>query len=457
MQNQITPEIIIFYLDLGNKILKRKYIFKALENFISEKKKKIPNSTFCAFYYKQGDVPFLTEETQEKNILLNELKKDWKERETSKSFFENGLFYCLSFLAEKATKKAGNYRIIVLSDTPSQKSSEYAEALMGLVETVRNFPTFIDIIRIGESDLYPDDVKLRIISTITSGGLFYVEEPKGFQSTLLGLAKNKTLPDLREEGGQVIDDDKKAYYEQMAKSLETPPTQIVAECIICNQRKCKYCEEDSDLLKCSHCETIYHGCCAGLYSWKYNIGLKHVFRCMQCQGLVKMDETFVYEINGETPPSIDTPMTIEELEASTKEEETWQPDSVNEEMPPKEDQIAQKLDPPVSETAAPLQQGEKKVQKVRMGLFGPIHAKKTPSTTNNSDTQAKPFEKSEAEKPKAKIKPAKVQSAPSSVLANRRRTGTRRSRSGIKMCSVCSTRLRPTDKTCPNCGSPAPK
>ncbi len=437
------PEIIIFYIDLESKLIKPKRIFKTLENFIEEKKTKIPKSTFSSFFYKQGDIPFLSEETQDPKKLVEQLKTDWKLRETSKSFFENGLFYCLSFLAEKASKKAGNFRIIVLSDTPSNKSSEYAEALMGLVETVRNFPTFIDIIRIGESDLYPDDVKLRIISTITSGGLFYAKDYKEFHSTFIGLAKNKTLPDLREEGGQVIDEDKKRYYENIAKKLEPITGGSDAVCGICNQRTCKYCEDPKDLVKCVACGQIYHSCCAGLYSWKENIGLKHIFRCIECQSLIRLEEDFVYEVNGEVPPSFKDDMTKEELEASTKQEETWVPTDTEE----KQEKQPSKEETPVEKSDT------KKVKRepVRMGLFGPIRG-----ANNNKPTEK---EATPQKEPKETApKPATSQQEPkkASSLLSRRRAGrsSRGNRNGSRICPICSTTIKPGMTKCPNCGSP---
>ncbi|MHA1746600.1 MAG: hypothetical protein ACTSWW_11405, partial [Promethearchaeota archaeon] len=253
-----TTEIIIIYLDLATKILSKKEIIKTIDQFVKEKQKRITQCTFSAFYFKEDDSPYLTEEVTEPKELLDQIQREWKKRETTKSQFENGLFYCLSFLAAKAAKKAANYRVIVISDTPSTKNAEYAQALMGLVETVRTFPTFIDILRIGENDMYPDDVKLRIISTITSGGVFYATNSKEFKSTLLGLAKNKTLPDLRTEGGQEIEADQKAYYENLAKELFDLEDADQGECMICSKPVCDYCQDPTDLRKCPNCGGILH-------------------------------------------------------------------------------------------------------------------------------------------------------------------------------------------------------
>ena len=43
----------------------------------------------------------------------------------------------------------------------------------------------------------------------------------------------------------------------------------------------------------------FHECCAAMYSWKKNIGFKHIFRCPKCHTLLKLDEEVVYKLNGE--------------------------------------------------------------------------------------------------------------------------------------------------------------
>ncbi|MHA1646253.1 MAG: hypothetical protein ACTSVU_09115 [Promethearchaeota archaeon] len=448
------PEIIIFFIDLSGKILSKKDLIKNFVQFAKEKQKKIPDSTFRFFFYKKGDVPFLTEETKDLKELEEQIKNNWEFREIGTSFFENGLFYCLSTLAGQAVAKAGNYRVIVVSDTPSKKGSEYAQALMELVETIRNLPTFIDIIRVGESERYSDDVKLRIISTLTSGGLFYVSDKKEFKSTILGLAKNKTLPSLRDEGGQVIDEDKKAYYEKISFALV--PVKNYKEnktpCVICEKLKCEYCGDEKDLYQCPKCGAIYHSCCAGLFSWNVNIGLKHIFRCTSCQALIKLDEELVYEINGEALPETEIEEKINETE-----EETWKP---------KKDKKTKKKVKKETEKDGKSEKSKKKPKKekpkVRMGLFGLEYNKdlneEKPKT--GKETKDKKEEKTKKvtkklanQKEPSKTSDAVKKSSARKRLAERRKT--KNSSNGIRICKICSHRLKPGETVCPNCGSPA--
>jgi hypothetical protein len=194
---------------------------------------------------------------------------------------------------------------------------------MGLVETIRNFPTFIDIIRVGQQRFYKDDVKLRVITVLTNGGLFYLTTPKTLNNTMLGLVKNKKLPDLLEDGGQVIEVNKKKYYENLAKDLLPLSPSDLNLCQLCKKPACGYCNNAEDTpMKCYNCGTTYHECCAALYSWKVNIGLKHVFRCITCGTLLKLMEENVYAINGK-------PMGADELDIDVSKiavgKDTWSP------------------------------------------------------------------------------------------------------------------------------------
>lgn len=463
--SQIKNETIVFYLDLAAKkaILSKKDLEKSISSFLTEKKNKNPKTVFSIFYYKDDDTPFLSEEMQDIKELTTIIQNDWKNRHVAESNFENGLFYCLSFLAGKAVEAEGTYRVICISDLPSKKSAEYAEALMELVEVVKTFPTFIDIIRVGKEDMYPDDVKLRIVSTLTSGGLFYVSGPKDFKVTFMGLAKNKILPDLREEGGQEIDEDKKMYYENLAKELVELTETDLKYCMLCSKEVCDFCNDPLDVLKkCPKCNKSFHECCGALFSWKFNIGLKHIFRCPECGTILKMDETLVHEINGE--PLEEKILTQEELEDSVKEE-TWSPEDLEEKEPKiekddltieyervtgneafskgKETNEFKAWKKDREELTKEMDEIEEKQAKKMayrpMGYFG---AKPTAIKTK------KPVEAEEPKKIEEKKKPA------GSALARRRAQKRNNGAARNILCSVCGNRIRPKEKFCPKCGSP---
>lgn len=466
--SQIKNETIVFYLDLGKKkaILSKKDLTKSISSFGQIKKDKNPKTVFSIFYYKDDNTPFLSEEMQDIKELTEIIQNDWKNRQVAESNFENGLFYCLSFLAGKAVEGEGTFRVICISDLPSKKSSEYAEALMDLVETVRTFPTFIDIIRVGKEDMYPDDVKLRIVTTISSGNLFYVSGPKDFKATFMGLAKNKILPDLRDGGGQEIDEDKKKYYENLAKDLVELEETDIKICMLCSKEVCDFCNDPIDVLKkCPKCNKSFHECCGALFSWKFNIGLKYIFRCPECGTLLKMDEDLVHEINGE--PLEEIILTQDELEEVVKEE-TWNPeemeDEAKEEPEIKKDDLAIEFERVTGKesfskgketkkykewkhdraelTKEMDQIDEKQAKKMAyrpMGYFGP------------KPTAVKTKKPKEVEKPK-KVEEKKI---PAGSALTRRRAQ-RRNNGAIRdiLCSVCGNRIKPKEKFCSKCGSP---
>jgi len=323
----IIREKIIIYLDLSSKVISKKDLIKNLINFAKAKLETNPHHSFNIFFFKEGGEPKIHENLTEIKTLKSVLEEAWDSRTQEGNYFENGLFFCLSGIASSFLEQAITFRILVISDLPSVKNSEYMEALMNLVETVRTFPTFIDIIRIGNQRIYADDVKLRVISTLTNGGLFYIETGKEMQDALEGLIKNKLLPDLRPEGGQAIAPEHSLYYQDLALELEdaNPVELLSLKCVFCEEKKCQYCNNIEDYIRqCPSCGTAMHECCASIYSWNYNIGLKNIFRCPGCNTLIKIDERNVYTINGEEMPA-NLKMTDNNEKAIGETLETWNP------------------------------------------------------------------------------------------------------------------------------------
>ena len=121
-------------------------------------------------------------------------------------------------------KKSKFNRIIVITDTPSDLSDDYQEALFNLVSVIKNFPTFIDIIRVSEKDerFFSDDVKLNMLASDTKGGIFYIKDKKEFTDTIKKLVKTKqfatTFVDRPER--ITISTEDYAFYNHLAKSLK---------------------------------------------------------------------------------------------------------------------------------------------------------------------------------------------------------------------------------------------
>jgi len=289
-------ENIIFYLDITgtSKSIKRKEISKALEKFILEKKKINPLTVFGLLIFKEGGVPDFLACCDDPDQIVKKISDEWNARDMKESFLENGLFFCLSHVSNQAIHQSGDYRIVVISDFPSNKSEDYQTALFELVSKVRFMPTFIDIIRIGGERFYSDDVKLRVITTTASGGLFYAQDSKSLNNILQALTKNKRLASLNQPSGNIyIDEENKEFYENLAAELLTPEPGQTGVCHLCGNEICQECNEEFlDLLKCT-CGVYFHEEHIGQYSFENNIGLPHIFRCPNCDNLLRMDESVV--------------------------------------------------------------------------------------------------------------------------------------------------------------------
>ena len=290
-------EHIIFYLDVTGSHVKRKDVTKAVILFIKEKSNLNPLTKYGLLYFKTGGYPEYVDE-DDSNVLVKKITEDWKDKESTENFLENGLFYCLSEITRISTERAGEFRVIVITDKPSNKPEEYQEALFNLVNTVCFFPTYIDIIRVGMERFYSDDVKLRIVTSTTNGGLFYVNESKHLSQILVqGLTKSKRFSALNQPEKIVIDEDNKEFYEKLATDLLTPsPNEESGLCAFCNSKNCEsgiY----TRILKCYNCNTHFHEYHIGKYAFENNIGLLHIFRCPRCEVLLRMDEHAACVIN----------------------------------------------------------------------------------------------------------------------------------------------------------------
>ncbi|MHA1671248.1 MAG: hypothetical protein ACTSV5_11835 [Promethearchaeota archaeon] len=291
----VNSEEFIFYLDLSKDFIKKKNLMKSITAFAKEKEKFHSLNTFGLIMF-QKDENLITVYDQPNTELISKIINDkWDSREKHKSFLENGLFEILAYIFTKSKENRKNYRVIVFSDTPSEFSEVYHHALYDLLLKAKYFDVFIDIIRLGDEKFFADDVKLKVLSSETKGGVFYCNHPKLLQDILNSLIQNKNEFSviLPEEDDQFLDEDK-LFYEKLAVDLITLDPGDEEVCTICNQELCPICEAHSDEIhKCFNCDAKYHLCCAIKYSIANNIGFKHIFRCVKCDTLLKLDEEIV--------------------------------------------------------------------------------------------------------------------------------------------------------------------
>ncbi|MFX1312307.1 MAG: RING finger protein [Promethearchaeota archaeon] len=320
-------EDIYFYLDLTKDLLKKKQIIKMIKYYIEEKNKVNLNGHYSLLIFQEEGNPIFITDKKDANIIANSIEENWKFRPKSQSYFENGLFYIFSYIAETVRKKSKYYRIIIITDTPSDLSEDYQEALFSLVSKIKNFPTFIDIIRISENNtrFFSDDVKLNMLASDTRGGIFYIQDKKEFSHIIKKLLKTKHFVSTYVDKPDRIKISKEdyAFYNYLAKSLKKPEDAQGLKCYLCNEEICPVCTDIYDVpLVCKDCNSSFHHCCITNYVINHNIGIPNIFRCPvpSCDVLLKIDEDEIIEVSGEVEvTSVKDFMAKEVLKKITKE------------------------------------------------------------------------------------------------------------------------------------------
>ena len=294
-KTSVNSEEFIFYIDLTTDFMKKKNLSKSIGSFIKDKEKFNTLSSYGVLLFQEDDNPVTIYDAKEFEAISDIIDEKWETRETEKSLFENGLFEILAYIFKKSREARKNYRVIIISDMPSLLSEDYHNALYDLLIKAKKFDAFIDIIRLGDQKFYTDDVKLKVVSSETHGGVFYCTEAKLFLNILRSLIQSKSefIVVQPEEDDQIFEEDK-IFYEKLAVDLISLDPEEEEKCDICGRELCPICEAHSDEVhKCFNCNAKYHACCAANYAIANPIGFHHLFRCVQCDTLLKLDEEYV--------------------------------------------------------------------------------------------------------------------------------------------------------------------
>ncbi|MFX1418388.1 MAG: RING finger protein [Promethearchaeota archaeon] len=303
-------EDIYFYLDLTKDLIKKKEIVKSIKYYIEEKNKVNIKGHYSLLIFQEEGNPIFINDKKDSEIIIKSIEENWKSRPKDQSYFENGLFYIFSYIAETVRKKAKFNRIIVITDTPSDLSEGYQDALFNLVSKIKNFPTFIDIIRVsGISErFFSDDVKLNMLASDTKGGIFYIKDRKEFSDVIKKLVKTKQFVTTFEDKPDriKISQEDYAFYNHLAKSLKKPVNVEGLVCHFCNEEVCPVCMDIYDIpLVCPDCNSSFHNCCVTNYVINHNIGIPNIFRCpnKECDVLLKIEEDEIIKVSGEVEVS----------------------------------------------------------------------------------------------------------------------------------------------------------
>jgi hypothetical protein len=426
----MNSEEFIFYIDLISKFIKKKSLMKAISAFIKEKDKYNALTSYGVILFQKDDNPISIYDLKDADSVVDTIDESWDTREDERSYLENGLYEILAYIFRKSREVRKNYRVIIISDTPSKLSEDYYNALYDLLIKAKKFSAFIDIIRVGDKKFYEDDVKLKVISSETHGGTFYCPNEKLLQNILGSLIQNKKEFKVIkvEEPEQILTEDK-VFYERLAVDLISLSSEDQEICDICEQEVCPICEVHSDEIhKCFNCNAKYHSCCAAKYSLAKNIGFNHIFRCLQCETLLKLDEEFVnmiYEEDLEEDlPEIDLKEPISEANTVDKIEEEQTIEELEEEG----------VEIPVPE----IETEPNATKKVKIGgFFGQeitIGAKDVNNKTTIEGSQS--YEQIEKPISITNLKPPKKKAAVT-----------------IKLCKICGATCGALVENCPICGA----
>jgi len=456
-------EDVFFYLDLTKDFLKVKEVIKAVKYYIAEKNKiNIKGHYGLLIFQEEGNPIFITGK-KDSDIIENTIQENWKTRPKKQSFFENGLFYIFSYIAETIKKKSKYNRIIIITDTPSDLSDDYTEALFNLVSKIKVFPTFIDIIRVSEKEerFFKDDVKLNILVSDTKGGIFYIFDKKDFIPTIKKLVKSKQVVSTFENQPARIKIKKDDYhfYSHLAKSLKPAPlSDVGSKCHFCQEEICPCCADLNDkLLICEECDTKFHKCCVTNYTIQHNIGIPHIFRCPKCDILLKINQDDIVSPYDEKMESAEGYIETEEI----------QPDQLKGERITTSDYL--EIEEPLEERkemadTIKIEESEAEQKAIRIGgFFGRYYEVKKEgdklvyqktAKPNNSINDSQKVTKNSKIIAEPKLKKVEIPQF-WKPLEERDKNGTDKERSSFFLCPGCGTHINDKDKdrhSCPYCG-----
>ena len=264
--------------------------------------------------------------------------------------------------------------------------------------------------------------------------MFYCQNEKLLQNILGSLIQNKSEFKVlkTEEADQILGEDK-VFYERLSVDLISLSADDEEICTICEQEICPICEAHSDEIhKCFNCDAKFHSCCAAKYALAKNIGLNHLFRCPQCEILLKLDEEYVemiYKEDLEEETYLEEEQVIEEqvTEEQVVEEQFIEEPSI-EEIDESGELISSEV--PISTPAS------RSTKKVKVGGF---FGKEIEINLKNEPTSTPVIEQTPV-----------ITEKPISITAlkppRKKRENT------IKLCKICGATFQKTN-TCPMCGA----
>jgi len=296
MESTKSEDCLIFY-GFTPEIIKLKQVYHAIEDFIKIKQVNDPSDRFNLIIFQEDGPNYLDHFTFDPDHILNTLKS--LKNNIVRANVAGGIFIAITFIIEVFKKiSEKTFRLVILVDEGTYEiPEEYVPPIEELIKVVKDFPFFIDIIRIGIGDS-EESRKLEKLAHICNGEFYEIDNLRDLTPLLNRLSEKKYIsePSFITQQIRMILKDNQPFYINLADEPKIIGKE--ATCSICFNR------DDHGIVQCPSCEILAHKICWAQWAKTANIGIPHVFRCHNCFNILKLDSSFVFDVQAGKIPSI---------------------------------------------------------------------------------------------------------------------------------------------------------
>lgn len=127
--------------------------------------------------------------------------------------------------------------------------------------------------------MYPDDIKLKMITDKMRGNVYYANSDDSFKEIMGLLGQERSLSKIEE---YLVSEDKRPFFENLCWNLVKKGSGGAA-CIVCGGVND---ESKGAMLQCEKCGAMYHTLCAKELGTHEGDPLIGIFRCKTCHCLI---------------------------------------------------------------------------------------------------------------------------------------------------------------------------
>ncbi|MFX0007463.1 MAG: hypothetical protein ACFFAV_12145 [Candidatus Hermodarchaeota archaeon] len=291
----ISEDCLIFY-GFSPETTKFRQVYTAISDFVKNKNKTDPSGRFNFVLFLHDGPNYLNHFTLDSEYVLKTLKLI-KDDIIKANTFE-GIFIALSLLIENFKRTPEKlFRLLVLLDESACRiPTDQFLVIEKLVKNLRNLPFYIDIISI-ETNNHEQNETLNKLATSGNGEFYQIKNVQDLKPLLNELAIKKLKMDYLYSRFKLKIGHKEAYTFFLSLADNPKAFNEHTHCSICFQ------EDIEGIVQCPSCGTFAHKICWAQWAKSSIIQVPHVFRCHNCFYLLKLDKTFVFNVQiGKIPP-----------------------------------------------------------------------------------------------------------------------------------------------------------